>query len=351
MNPWPFIASAALCWLLCWPVYRFLIAGNIIDRPNERSSHTRPTARGGGIAIMAAVALGAFCLAWSHQVKLLWVLPLLALVLAAVSFVDDLRAVPPAIRFGCHAGAALAALLVLQPRFDFPDWVNPTVAAFASCAVLFLWIAGYTNAFNFMDGINGIAGVQAFATGLGMALIAHRGAAGEGTAPILFCAVLAGAGLGFLPHNFPKARMFMGDVSSAPLGFLLAFAAVWLSAELGWDLLLPLTLMHTNFVLDTAITLSRRVLRGEKWYLPHREHFYQRFVRAGKSHSFVTLWELALQLLTFLLLMVYMRSSLEGKVGTTVAVLLLWSTFFICAEAAFRKRTNSNANTQQPPAL
>lgn len=340
MNLWPFLAAAVLCYLLCWPVYRVLIAANIIDRPNERSSHTRPTARGGGIAIMAAVVLCAFYLAWSYHVKLLWVLPLLALVLAAVSFVDDLRSVHPTIRFGCHAGAAFASLLVLQPGFDFPKWMNPTVATLAFWVLLFLWIAGYTNAFNFMDGINGIAGVQAFTTGLGMALIAHTGAAGEGAAPIQFCAVLAGAGLGFLPHNFPKARMFMGDVSSAPLGFLLAFAGVWLSAELGWDLLLPLALMHTNFVFDTGITLLRRVSRGEKWYLPHREHFYQRFIRGGKSHSFVTLWEFALQLLTFLLLMIYVRSGPGGKIGTTVAVLLLWAAFFICADVALRKRTS-----------
>jgi len=348
MNPWPFFAAAVLCYLLGWPVYRLLLAANIIDRPNERSSHTRPTARGGGIAIMVAVALGAFYLAYGHQVKLLWVLPLLALALAAVSFVDDLRSVHPALRFGCHAGAALVSLLVLQPSLDFPKWINPTVAALAFWAILFLWIAGYTNAFNFMDGINGIAGVQAFTTGLGMALIANTRASAEDAAPIQFCAVLAGAGLGFLPHNFPKARMFMGDVSSAPLGFLLAFATIWLSAEFGWDLLLPLALMHTNFVLDTGITLLRRVSRGEKWYLPHREHFYQRFIRAGKSHPYVTLWEFALQLLTFLLLITYVRCGLGGKIGAAVAVLLLWAGFFICAEATYRKRTNVNANATPP---
>ena len=279
-----FLMSAAACWCLGFPVYNALRARGIVDKPNERSSHTRPTVRGGGIAIMFTVTVGAVVMAiFSNEWRLVWLMGA-AVLIAAVSFWDDLHSLPPAARFGCHAFAAGVVLMLiplngpvvaLDVLHEIP--LPPVLAAGA----VFLWITGYTNAFNFMDGINGIAGAQAALAGLGMALLSGMATGEWSSAPLLFALVLGGAGVGFLPHNFPKARMFMGDVGSAPLGFLLSAVTIWLAGELGWWLLVPLLLMHANFIMDTAITLLRRMLAGEKWYHPHREHFYQRLIRGS----------------------------------------------------------------------
>lgn len=333
-----FSVAAALSWLLCWPVYCFLRRLNIVDRPNERSSHSRPTVRGGGIAILLVIVLGSAlsCIKTSHY--LLLVIPLLAFGMGVVSFLDDIRPVSPTVRFSCHAFTAVFSLgvLLFPLRGQMFSSAPTALLSFGLAAVLFIWITGYTNAFNFMDGINGLAGTQAFLTGVGMALLViHQ--TRQFDASIQTALIVSGTGLGFLPYNFPRARMFMGDVSSAPLGFLLSFLVVWLAAKHGWELLFPLALMHTNFVLDTGITLLRRILRGEKWHQPHREHFYQRLVRAKKSHAFVTLTEAGLQVTTFALLFLYITNGLLVKFATSAAVLLVWLGFFYYAERLFRK--------------
>ncbi|MCX6924750.1 MAG: glycosyltransferase family 4 protein, partial [Verrucomicrobia bacterium] len=290
--------AAVLSFALCYPIARALRHLGVIDRPNQRSSHQVPTVRGGGIAIILVVLFGGLAAGWRSDVAL--VLMGLSFGLAAVSLWDDLQPLPPTVRFGGHALAALGVLHALDwPRFSLEVASQPGVAwpAPMSGLLLFLWLTGYTNAFNFMDGINGLAAGQAIVTGLGMALLGSV-ASGQWSVvspPVLLSLVVAGAALGFLPHNFPNARMFMGDVGSAPLGFLLAALVIWMARGFGWWLLVPLALLHANFVLDTGITLVRRVLRGERWYDAHREHFYQRLIRAGKSHPFVTGLEMALQ--------------------------------------------------------
>jgi UDP-N-acetylmuramyl pentapeptide phosphotransferase/UDP-N-acetylglucosamine-1-phosphate transferase len=157
---------------------------------------------------------------------------------------------------------------------------------------------GYTNAFNFMDGINGISGMQAIISGSGVAIMAVLVDQAELHSIALAAALVAGSAVGFLPHNFPRARVFMGDVGSVPIGFVTAGLGVVFAFKAGFWLLLPLVLLHSNYILDTSITLLRRIARGEKWYLPHREHFYQRLIRSGFSHSFVTFSEGCLQLAT-----------------------------------------------------
>jgi UDP-N-acetylmuramyl pentapeptide phosphotransferase/UDP-N-acetylglucosamine-1-phosphate transferase len=238
-----------------------------------------------------------------------------------------------------------------------------TIPAVISFTVLFLWIAGYTNAFNFMDGINGIAAGQAVVTGVGMALLSSvassQGSVVSGqtsevstslsgslwssgqtagvSPPVLLSVIVAGAAAGFLPHNFPRARMFMGDVGSAPLGFILAVLVIWLARDHGGWLLIPLALLHANFVLDTAITLGRRVLRGERWYEAHKEHFYQRLVRAGKSHTFVTLFEMGLQVVVLGLMLLYVVSTVPVRIALALMVLLIWAGFFVYCEREFRR--------------
>ena len=333
-----FICSAAITWTVGWPVGIWLRKSGLIDKPSGRSSHSIPTVRGGGLSFLLTIGVLSIVSVRPLPSEALTLLMAAAL-LAGVSFLDDIRSLLPLLRFTVHLLCAGSALWVLASG-------NPVVpqawngrSGIEVCIlglVLLVWVVGYTNAFNFMDGINGIAGGQACVTALGMVLVTGL-ESGTWDAPSqVLCVVLAGSVFGFLPHNFPRARMFMGDVGSAPLGFLLASLALWLARDFGWWLLVPLALMHANFVLDTSVTLVRRVARGEKWHQPHREHFYQRLIRAGRSHVFVTASEMMLQCVVLGLALFYLKVGLIGKGMVVVVVMGIWTVFFCFAERTFR---------------
>ena len=333
------ILIAVATYLLGFPVAKILARLGAVDKPNARSSHLKPVVRGGGMAMAGGAFLLVFCgfpLPWGVTAVML----LAALGIGVVSFYDDIKSVGAAIRFGCHSVAAIAALMVLH--FSGLGLVTglhslPLPVVMLLWLLGFLWIVGYTNAFNFMDGINGLAAGQAIVTGFGMALLGGLALHGYDSAPALWSMAIGSAALGFLPHNFPQARMFMGDVGSAPLGFCLAMLALWLALAAGIWLLIPLALLHANFVLDTGITLVRRILRGERWYDAHREHFYQRLIRSGKSHPFVTGLEMALQGVVLRLMVLYLHASVPVRTGLVVLVILIWLAFFAFCEHSFRR--------------
>ena len=332
---WAFLLASVLSYLCGFAVRASLARLGVLDRPNQRSSHDQPVMRGGGVGVLtAAAAAGALSVSPGAVAGFYWI-ALACLILAAVSFADDVRSVRHVIRLGVHAGAAIIALWALG--LGRPASLQP-VAAAALAVVGFLWITGYTNAFNFMDGINGIAGMQVVATGVGTALVAVAAGASPSHPSVILAVVLAGAGAGFLPHNFPRARMFLGDVGSAPLGFLLSVLAFWLARDLGWYLLGAFGLLHANFVLDTAVTLVRRIRNGEKCLESHRDHFYQLLVRAGKSHRFVTLLEGALQGVALLVVLAAMRMGWGGRLASAAFVCAMWLAFFAYARARFRSR-------------
>lgn len=323
-----FLASLAFCGVSRPVLRRF----GVIDRPNARSSHTIPTVRGLGAGIVTAcLAVGAIAGlgAWPVAIGA----AAAGAILAVVSFVDDIRPVSPRVRFLCHAFAAAVALALLADGAAELR-AHPFLAALFA-PVAFLFVAGYTNAFNFMDGINGIAGFQGMLTAAGTAwlLLCHGASADSG--PVVAALVIAGACAGFLPHNFPRARGFMGDVASATLGYWLAALALWGVRERGFDLLLPLSLLHANFILDTGITLVRRKLRGERLSQAHREHFYQRMVRSGASHTLTTGIEATGVCLTILLMRAYLAGSVSVRVLAVVGVCALWGAFFLHAERRF----------------
>lgn len=331
------VASFALGWPLC----AALIRCRVLDQPNQRSSHVAPTPRGGGIAILVVITFASLWVGRSHPDRLTWLVPLVSSGVGLVSLLDDVRGLSAKVRFGTHiAGAGL-----LIWGADLADPVGPAAALAAQLQVppllmtglIGLWMVGYTNSFNFMDGINGIAGVQAGMGALAMASVAGFGIGRWDSAPVLLSLAVSGAALGFLPHNFPKARMFMGDVGSAPLGMLLSFLALWICREHGFRLFIPLAMIHANFVLDTAITFVRRIARGDRWLEPHQEHFYQRLVRAGRSHPFVTGCEAVLLMVSSVASMVAASAGLAGQLGAAGFVLLVWGAFFAYAEWVFRR--------------
>ncbi len=339
-----FAPAAIASYALGFWVERTLRTKGVLDRPNERSSHTRPTVRGGGIGIVVVLVAGGGLLALQAQRLEILGLAALAAGLAVVSFVDDTRSLSPRTRFLSHLAAAVL-LLVLAPLpadgllvWRGSDWALPKVVAWP---IVLVWLVGYTNAFNFMDGINGIAATQAILTSLGtVAILAHAGT--TGAEPIAaYALVVAGAAAGFLPHNFPAARMFMGDVGSVPVGFSVAALTVWAALSEGSWLLVPLALLHANFVLDTGITLVRRVAAGDRWYAAHREHFYQRLVRAGRSHPFVTGLEGVLQVAVVGLMLAYCSATPSARFLLAAGTLMIWVVFFLFAESVFRRHTRA----------
>lgn len=273
-------ASFVLTALATRQVLGWLTRKQILDRPNERSSHTIAVPRGGGMAVTPIVALVWIGVAaWSGQIPFL-ILAGLALGLMGLSWLDDRRGLPPLPRFAAHALAVAVGLSLLgsdQMVFQglLPLWADRLLAGLG-----WLW---FVNLYNFMDGIDGITGTETACLGGGIALVTVAAGLGLGVLP--FAAALAAAGLGFLLWNWPPARIFLGDCGSIPLGFLLGALLVGLAAQgqVAAALILP-----GYYLADATITLLWRALDRERVWQPHRRHFYQRAVRGGRSHADVT---------------------------------------------------------------
>jgi UDP-N-acetylmuramyl pentapeptide phosphotransferase/UDP-N-acetylglucosamine-1-phosphate transferase len=325
----------------------------ILDHPNERSSHVGPTPRGGGISILLVIAVASLWLGRSHGGHITWMVPLVALGVGLVSLVDDVRGLSARVRFGAHILGAIALLWgagLLDSRGEagnLASTLHVSPRLLQGCMVF--WIVGYTNSFNFMDGINGIAAVQAGVGALAMAAVAGVGVGNWESAPVLLSVVVSAAAFGFLPHNFPRARMFMGDVGSAPLGMLLAFLALWICREHGFRLFIPLAMIHANFILDTGITLCRRVVRGDRWLEPHREQFYQRLVRAGQSHTLVTGCEGVLLVVGSVAAVMMAGAGWRGQLVAAGFVVAMWGSFFVYAESIFRRSKEPGAASRRIP--
>lgn len=272
------IVIALLVGLVLHPVVtRILTARSVLDRPNQRSSHSVPTPRGGGIAIVAGVlaALSATGVLFEAPLP---VVASIALLFAAIGFIDDLRGLPAVARLVAQIGGATVGTAALAFVLDWAGWWLPVVVVAATA-----WTVGFTNVFNFMDGINGIAAAQAGISGAAFLVL---GSVEDLTVVAALGGATVGAAAGFAPFNFPKARVFLGDVGSYFLGAWLALTAV-----VGFRAGLPPEACGAPFALyvsDVAVTLLRRVRRGAPWREAHREHVYQRLVIGGWSHTQTT---------------------------------------------------------------
>jgi len=266
-----FVALLTLVLLLRGTVLR-----SVVDHPNARSLHAIPIPRTGGLGLMAGVLAG-WGLMWQP-----WLIPLAGgvMFLMMLSFLDDVRGLSAGLRFLMHFAVAGAFVwLTISPD---SGWMLAIVLI-----VAMVWM---TNLYNFMDGSDGLAG--------GMALIgfgSYALAAWLSGDQQLACGnlVVVAAALAFLRFNFHPAKIFMGDAGSIPLGFLSAALGV-LGWQRGiWPLWFPV-LVFSPFVVDASVTLMRRLLRGEKIWQAHREHFYQQLVQMGWGHRRTALVEYAM---------------------------------------------------------
>jgi UDP-N-acetylmuramyl pentapeptide phosphotransferase/UDP-N-acetylglucosamine-1-phosphate transferase len=272
-------AAAAVCAGALVPFTRWANARQIVAVPNERSSHSRITPVGGGAPLAVCVVGAAAVLGWRHGSPLeAWAPAYVAgaLAIVAVSWLDDLRGVGVWVRLTAHVFAAVVVVQGLASGIPGGAVVGGAIAVF--------WIVGVTNAYNFMDGIDGMAGTQALVAGAAWAIAGAQ--AGYPLAAALG-GVVAGASAGFLLHNWAPARIFMGDVGSALLGY--TFAAMTVQALPSTPVLgVAGALALWPFVFDATFTLLRRLSRGENVLDAHRSHLYQRLVRGGWSHATVT---------------------------------------------------------------
>jgi UDP-N-acetylmuramyl pentapeptide phosphotransferase/UDP-N-acetylglucosamine-1-phosphate transferase len=286
------ILAAVGSWLLTLGVIRVAHRIGLLDRPNERSSHERATPRGGGIAIVVVVTLVVVGLSavTSFRANLLAVATA-ALLVGGVSLRDDFRSLAPGVRFACHVAAASFIIWTLG---SFQTALVPGFGSVrlggAGIVLTLVWIVGLTNAYNFMDGIDGIAGAQGLVAGLAWAIAGSMWGVGS---VALIGVTLAGACSGFLVPNWRPASVFLGDVGSAFLGFYFAVlpllaAGVADGRPVEENLLPPFALLVVwPFVVDAALTFARRVWGREAAWKPHRTHLYQRLVQAGWRHDAV----------------------------------------------------------------
>ena len=279
------IATLCAPALMAWAAIEILLrtpwAQRLADHPNERSLHAQPTPRVGGLGI----ALGLAPIALLHASGPLAVALACALALALLSLADDLRSLPVVARLGAHGMAAAVMVLTL-------GGVPASPAAWLAAATAILAIMWATNLFNFMDGSDGLAGGMAV---IGFGAYAIAAAAAGQLSLALVTAAIASASAGFLPHNFPMARAFLGDAGSIPLGFLAGAIGLHGVSTGAWPLAFPV-LVFAPFIVDASVTLLLRMLRREPVWRAHRSHFYQRLVLAGWSRRRLALSAYALML-------------------------------------------------------
>lgn len=283
-----------------------------LDHPNLRSLHRVPVPRSGGLGVQLGVLLAGMMIA----PNLPWAFWAAWGVMIAISLADDLRGISALWRFITH--------LVAAGAFAFDLLLEPSGFLYAALAVLALsWMA---NLFNFMDGSDGLAGGMAVSGftfyGLAAWLSGNTGFA-------LLNMSVGAAAAAFLVFNLHPARIFLGDVGSVPLGFLAGALGIlgWLNGN--WMLWFP-ALVFSPFIVDASVTLARRLLRGEKVWQPHREHYYQRLVRIGWGHRKTAVAEYVLMIAAGVSAVLGLNWPVAGQAALggawiTIYAVLMWS--------------------------
>lgn len=315
---WLVLAAGVAAWWMTAALRRYALSRSLMDIPNARSSHTLPTPRGGGLSFVVAFLLAALSMAIAGPIAPSVVLGVLGAggLVAVIGFMDDHGHIAARWRLLGHFAAAawgLAWLGGMPPISVFGFTLAPLWLSSLFGALYLVWLL---NLYNFMDGIDGLASVEAICVCVGASLLYWvTDHAYHAWLPLLLAATVAG----FLCWNFPPARIFMGDAGSGFLGMvlgLLALLAGWVNPLLFWGWLILLGV----FVVDATFTLVRRLLRGDKVYQAHRSHAYQYATRHHGSHRTVTLAVAAINLGWLLpVAMVVVVFQLDGALGTLVA--------------------------------
>ena len=298
------------------PVLRkWLAHSNLVDLPGERRSHSLPTPRGGGLAVVAALLAAVLLSSWPW-----WQGLLLLILFSALGWLEDRRELAPPIRLVAQMLLAVLALGLIggvESVDVFGYSVHSPWLWTALSGIAIVWLI---NLHNFMDGSDGLAAMQGIWSGLVLGVLMLQG---QQIAPAIFALSMAGAFGGFLLWNRPPAKVFMGDAGSVALGGSVAILA--LVGAVGGTVSIWMSLLVTSlFVVDATATLVMRVVQGEQWYTAHRQHAYQRLITAGWSHAQVLALYAATNLLLVLpvVLLAKRYPNLELPLALAVAGLL-----------------------------
>lgn len=334
------VFAASLTTTGCARIYA--LRHGLVDEPGPRRSHTTPTPHGGGLAIAVTFLCAMLFLFSTDSMALPPFMALFGggLVVVAIGFWDDHVLVPAGIRITVHFAAAAWALYWLGGFPPLPIGALMWDLGWAGHLIGLVAMVWLLNLFNFMDGIDGIAAVEAISVASSACFLM---AAGNSDESLLWLALLGAATLGFLPWNWPPARIFMGDVGSGFLGFSLAVLAlhtVHTGALPIWSWIILLGV----FVVDATVTLLRRFISGEPWHKPHRSHAYQHAAIRLNSHRQVTLMVLAINTIWLLPLAWFVKEQPENGLATA-AVALIPLVVLVLVLGAGRSERNSRATS------
>ena len=312
------VAMACTRWILSWGSSRWLV-----DHPNARSLHDRPISRAGGVAIVSGLAAG-LAVVMLHESLApgeYWVIAGGAIIVS-ISLADDVRRISPAIRIVFHLAAAGCVVLagLSAERIVLPG-ATLDLGARAGAAFTVLFVAWIVNLYNFMDGIDGLAGGM---TAIGFTTLALLSAQGGATTLMAAGFVVAAASAGFLVFNFPPARIFMGDLGSSLLGYLCAVMMLSASDSASVPLWISVV-VFSPFIVDASVTLVRRTVAGERPWRAHRSHFYQRLVRLGWGHRKTVLREYGLMVACACAAAAALRLPAAGQ----LALLCTWAAAYV----------------------
>ena len=312
-----FTGAAAIALIVTYYMIGQFEKWQIVASSNARSMHTKPVPIGGGWAIVPLVLVAWVAFFWPIEDQLTWAVLIGTLVLASLSWVDDRRPLPPFSRLLVQAVAITLVLGLLpaeQTVFskNWPLWADRLLAG-----LCWLW---FVNLFNFMDGIDGLAGTEIIFICAGFIFIGLT--TGLDLPTLHVVTVLAGATAGFLWWNWHPARIFLGDVGSISIGFLLGWLLIKLAIN---GSLVAAFLLPAYFIADATVTILKRLVRGEAFWQPHKTHYYQRAAMGLGNHS-QALWNIVLAnfgLLAFAITSIY-QPLISALCGIVVLLLVLF---------------------------
>lgn len=293
------ISLLIISFFLTWIYKNISTRRNIMDIPNERSSHSYPIPRGGGVAIVLSWHAGIFILFILNMMDSnLYYALLSGVLLAIISLIDDMISLKPAIRLAVQLISVLIAFYFLwsiNPVLFFNTELVPKLIIYLILIVGMVW---FINLFNFLDGIDGYASIEAISMALAFFIFTGQS----------FNLLLIASVMGFLIWNWPKAKIFMGDVGSTQLGFIIIVLAIYFHIENQFHILSWLVI-SAPFWFDATITLFRRWRNKEALSQAHRKHVYQRLVQSGFSHLEVDLCLIVLNVILFVLVAISLKYS------------------------------------------
>ena len=334
------ILPALLAFVIAWWLTNRLCSPksllSILAHPNERTLHAMPTPQTGGVAVIGSVVIGlilaASVLAITQPSKpvlpkgvasgSLWIVVSMLLVFV-VSFIDDCVGLPAVLRLGVQAVSAfiiIGGVGLTLSSIPIPGGPNILlgIATIPVSVLVLLWMA---NLYNFMDGMDGFAGGMTF---FGFGFLAYFGWQAHYQVMLIIAAFVAMAALGFLTHNFPPARIFMGDAGSITIGFLAGTLMILGVRDGIFELWVPI-MIFSPFIVDATATLMRRALHRQRIWEAHREHYYQRLVLSGWSHRRTVLAEYGVMIICGGLAVLYHHSTENGK----LVILGTWLIMFL----------------------